>query len=41
MPTKMKYHFRQKNENEGHLCLYHRTWLRFSCEHNIFGPTQM
>jgi len=25
MPTKMKFHFRPKNENESHVCLYHRT----------------
>jgi len=41
MPTKIKLLSGPKNENESHLCLYHRTSLRFSCKHNIFGPTQM
>ena len=34
----MKFHFRAKTS---HLCLCRRTLLRFSCKHNIFGPTQM
>jgi len=41
MPTKMKFLSLPKNENESHLCRYHRTSIWFSCEHNIFGPTQM
>jgi len=28
-------------EKESHLCLYDRTYLRFSWEHNIFGQTQI